>query len=146
MFSKLGVDIDAYWCDISGLKSVRACVKQLDIFKATHGHFPAVIVLTKQNIFVNIRGHLQPCWWQRNWIFLMRCWNISSRSCGEKKKYFKLKHVLFLNLTNRVLRLNPTRLLAQRCHNITIKMEEVQQKEMFQHIRGLQIANIYSSD
>lgn len=62
MFSKLGVDIDAYWCDISGLKSVCACVKQLDIFKATHGHFPAVIVLTKQNIFVNIRGHLQPCW------------------------------------------------------------------------------------
>lgn len=70
----------------------------------------------------------------------------SSHGHGNKNRYFKLKHDLFLNLTNRVLRLNLTRLLAQRCHNITIKMEEVQQKEMFQHIRGLQTANIHSSD
>lgn len=76
MFSKLGVDIDAYWCDISGLKSVRACVKQLDIFKATHGHFPAVkrtftamLVATKLDIFNETLEHFQSWLWRKKIIF-----------------------------------------------------------------------------
>lgn len=97
-------------------------MKQLDIFKAASGHLAAVFVVTKANIFINIRGHFQPCWWQHPAVVV-----------EIKTSYFKLKLDLFPTLTNRVL----CRLLAQRCHNMNIKVEAVQEKEMIQHIRDL---------